>query len=61
MIDTLFGKKTIRSRVLSVIESRIQSAQDQHEEECEEIDRKAEEQKEASADRLVNSIVGRVI
>lgn len=61
MLKTLFGDKTIRSRVLSIIESRIQSAQEKYEIECDNIDAEAENAKEKSAEKLVQDIVGKVL
>jgi hypothetical protein len=68
----MFTKNTIRKRVMSVINNRIQSAEKQLENGCKEIDEnhikavaeleaKREQKKENLANGLVQDILGKVL
>lgn len=57
----IFGTKTIRARVLEVIEQRIAVAQGEYDDGCVQIDDEAKGKKERLAERLVEGIIGKVI
>jgi len=49
---------TIRKKVMTVINTRIDSAQKSYEEGCQDLDEKLLEDKSALADRKVKEIIG---
>ncbi len=65
----MFKRKTIRSRVMSVIEERLGNAQEKHDERCDTLEsefgttvatlrEQVEKQKEEHAQSIVKEIVG---
>ena len=53
----MFKTKSIRSRVMEVVNSRIKSAQKKFIEKCDEIDRVSFTQKEDAAAQLVTDVL----
>lgn len=58
MLARIFGL-SIRSRVMKAINRRIEIAQKKFLQDCIEIDKRVEMEKEALADKLVTDILGR--
>lgn len=57
----MFKTNTIRSRVMKAINNHIDNAEKEYVAECEVIDRKAEESKVVLADKMVESIIGKIL
>lgn len=58
MFSFLFGK-SIRARVLNVINARIKAAEEKFFNLCVKIDEEAEQKKDEAAEQLVTDILGR--
>ncbi len=54
----IFADKTIRNRVMQVVEKRIENSQQKYESGVVEIDQEAEKRKAELADKLVSEIIG---
>ncbi len=59
MFDFLFGKNSIRARVIASINQKIKNAEEKFLALCTQIDEEAEQKKETAADQLVSEILGR--
>lgn len=53
----MFGKKSIRKRVMEAVNSRIKTAQKQFIKQCDDIDKEAFTKKEDAAAQLVSNIL----
>lgn len=53
----IFGRPTIKSRVLKHIEQKLDDLDSLHQEECARIDQQAEADKERHANTLVENVV----
>lgn len=72
MLAAIFGGRSVKARVMSVIEGRIQAAETEFKQGCEQIDErvdseierielKRDEDKDALLDQHVNTILGKVL
>ena len=55
----MFGKKTIRTKVMAVLEKKIEDTQKRHDLRCKELDEQCEKDKNSHAEELINEIVGK--
>lgn len=58
---TIFGEKTIKSRVMDILNAKIKEAQNLYDSGCKSIDEEAKTKKTQLADQMVENIVGKFL